>query len=765
MASVMQGDAYNIPVTIKSGNGTLITPEIAACVEITVGQFTKRWPGQVTFDEKTGEWKFPVTQKQTFRFAPGAAVVQARVVFQDGSIMGGSGAPVRVEQSASHGTLPQPEKTEAVTGSAPKATEVTIPTVHDIDVSLHSQVILSDPIKAPYIGDNGNWYEYDAATGTFVDTGTPASGTPPITPDTAGKYLTNDGSKAEWGEVNGTLRVNLNKNSNGEWTIDKTLEEIQKAINDGQVVYVVDCHDISYSAGATNGVVFYYRGWFNTPVDDKLQFETFYNSNQVNYRRFLTISSGGVSVGDKTPSAGDVNAGFGNLLKLGDANSLDAATPNVDYALPTLYVTITQDGEDSDGNPIYKSDKTYAEIKAAHEAGREVKIARAGVFESVEFIALGMGDFSLSALDNDVAGFISIGIPMPFIPSSETGGQPTGFALISIDKSGHVNIDSNFDFSTEEWAPDAINKLPQQYLATVTMTAGGELSSTTTFDNLEKIYKAYQAFEDPTGIAALCVQVAFPNHAVSSIHRMTSYKNGMFVFQDIGTDGLSTITLTKNGDKDVWTHEVVPLGGGTDLSLGITGATVGQIAKITAVDTDGKPTKWGPVDMAGGGESPVVSSDWALLADITLAEDSAVIKIDKTSAGNSFSVRELAFFGGVKCDTVNKNLTLSVNGKIGYGNPILSLGQVLNAEASGTEYLAAYVNSLPECLFSRVQHNQYNTSMNYNAPSFAASYLRNEAVIAHQLIGNPITVFAIAPWADGKNGVFKAGTALKFYGR
>lgn len=176
MASVMQGDAYSIPVTIKSGNGTLITPEIAACVEITVGQFAKRWPGQVTFDEKTGEWKFPMTQNQTFRFTPGAAVVQARVVFQDGSIMGGSGAPMRVEQSASRGTLPQPEKTETTTGSTPKATEVTIPTVHDINVSLHPQVILSDPIKAPYIGDNGNWYEYDAATGEFVDTGVKAGG-------------------------------------------------------------------------------------------------------------------------------------------------------------------------------------------------------------------------------------------------------------------------------------------------------------------------------------------------------------------------------------------------------------------------------------------------------------------------------------------------------------------------------------------------------------------------------------------------------------
>lgn len=40
--------------------------------------------------------------------------------------------------------------------------------------------------------------------------------------------------------------------------------------------------------------------------------------------------------------------------------------------------------------------------------------------------------------------------------------------------------------------------------------------------------------------------------------------------------------------------------GATDLSLGITGATPGQIAKITAVDAQGKPTKWEPVDMAGG---------------------------------------------------------------------------------------------------------------------------------------------------------------------
>ena len=40
-------------------------------------------------------------------------------------------------------------------------------------------------------------------------------------------------------------------------------------------------------------------------------------------------------------------------------------------------------------------------------------------------------------------------------------------------------------------------------------------------------------------------------------------------------------------------------GGGTD--MGITGATVGQIAKITAVDASGTPTAWEPTDMPSGG--------------------------------------------------------------------------------------------------------------------------------------------------------------------
>lgn len=51
--------------------------------------------------------------------------------------------------------------------------------------------------------------------------------------------------------------------------------------------------------------------------------------------------------------------------------------------------------------------------------------------------------------------------------------------------------------------------------------------------------------------------------------------------------------------------------------MDITGATIGQIAKITAVDSDGKPTAWSPVDMAGGEEK------WEKIAEIELRSDTS----------------------------------------------------------------------------------------------------------------------------------------------
>lgn len=75
-------------------------------------------------------------------------------------------------------------------------------------------------------------------------------------------------------------------------------------------------------------------------------------------------------------------------------------------------------------------------------------------------------------------------------------------------------------------------------------------------------------------------------------------------------------------------------------SLGITGAKVGQIVKIAAVDASGVPTAWSPVDMpsGGGGET------WELIRDFTLAEDVAEVTINLDENGKPFRLKKAYVF-------------------------------------------------------------------------------------------------------------------------
>lgn len=92
---------------------------------------------------------------------------------------------------------------------------------------------------------------------------------------------------------------------------------------------------------------------------------------------------------------------------------------------------------------------------------------------------------------------------------------------------------------------------------------------------------------------------------------------------DVGPKG-DSYTLT-TADKSEIAEAVVAGGvqaelGDEPVSLGISGAQVGQIAKITAVDAQGKPTAWEPVDMAGGG--------WTILAEGDTTEVVKTISVD-----------------------------------------------------------------------------------------------------------------------------------------
>lgn len=76
--------------------------------------------------------------------------------------------------------------------------------------------------------------------------------------------------------------------------------------------------------------------------------------------------------------------------------------------------------------------------------------------------------------------------------------------------------------------------------------------------------------------------------------------------------------------------------------MGITGATVGQIAKITAVDGTGKPTAWEAADMpSGGGDGGAGAKEFRLVRSITLEEQSDRVDISVDSSGNAFALHEV----------------------------------------------------------------------------------------------------------------------------
>lgn len=69
---------------------------------------------------------------------------------------------------------------------------------------------------------------------------------------------------------------------------------------------------------------------------------------------------------------------------------------------------------------------------------------------------------------------------------------------------------------------------------------------------------------------------------------------------------------------------------GTDVSLNITGATVGQTVKISAVDENGVPTAWEPVDIDD-------CLQWIEVVDITTSEQTRILTISADKDGRPIS--------------------------------------------------------------------------------------------------------------------------------
>ena len=91
----------------------------------------------------------------------------------------------------------------------------------------------------------------------------------------------------------------------------------------------------------------------------------------------------------------------------------------------------------------------------------------------------------------------------------------------------------------------------------------------------------------------------------------------------VNSVSLTTEVNSESTNKNVPTAKAVydalqdiNIPSGIDISLGVTGATVGQTIKVKAVDADGKPTAWEAVDMEAGadGITPTIgeNGNWYL---------------------------------------------------------------------------------------------------------------------------------------------------------
>lgn len=98
--------------------------------------------------------------------------------------------------------------------------------------------------------------------------------------------------------------------------------------------------------------------------------------------------------------------------------------------------------------------------------------------------------------------------------------------------------------------------------------------------------------------------------------------------------------------------------------MDVIGAKIGQIAKITAVDSAGKPTGWEPVDMPSGGNT--MNFTWKHIRDVDLTSDTVEAIVSATEAGDAFSYDEILMeftpnLSGYFYVRANKNANNSAN--------------------------------------------------------------------------------------------------------
>lgn len=226
-----------------------------------------------------------------------------------------------------------------------------------------------------------------------------------------------------------------------------------------------------------------------------------------------------------------------------------------------------------------------------------------------------------------------------------------------------------------------------------------------------------------------------------------------------GTDGITPHI----GDNGNWylgdTDTGKPSRGEAGAGMDITGAAVGQIAKITAVDDSGKPTAWEAVDMPSGGSGSGAEKTWSLLLDETLSEDTAYIFQDLSAPVTELIIEFLA--GG---DGTHRDVTIFNRKGVGYGANIATFKNVLRSDTNVAARFVIHCVAFPDLVFFRCQFNNYNNLVGENIINTSSTLLFDNENGAFKGSTN-FDCISIGCWSGGNSGVFKAGTKVKVYGK
>lgn len=197
--------------------------------------------------------------------------------------------------------------------------------------------------------------------------------------------------------------------------------------------------------------------------------------------------------------------------------------------------------------------------------------------------------------------------------------------------------------------------------------------------------------------------------------------------------------------------------------LGITNATVGQIAKITAVDSNGKPTAWEPVDLPSGGGGEV---DPPLLVDYTVPDGSTASSITFTAAddGTAFNLNNRCYFvvDAIFPDSTSKTIGITSNGNTQGAGPFSPVN-LANVTVKEMHIFGKYTRDFGTRYTTWVQ---YRPNVNNGYPTSDGSQFgrSDHALLMENTKGTAVKSLMFVAIGTGDTIYWAPGTRVRIWG-